>query len=77
MVGTPYHGYLKNLAISLLNKWDAHHTTLWDGGHIRFFSVKTLTELVTENGFEVIRFYFFGRCPFLWKNMICLARRVD
>jgi len=60
-----------------LNKWDAHHTTLWDGGHIRFFSVKTLTELVTKNGFEVIRFYFFGRCPLLWKNMICLARRVD
>jgi len=28
---TPYHGYLKNLVLSLLNKWDAHANPLWDG----------------------------------------------
>jgi 2-polyprenyl-3-methyl-5-hydroxy-6-metoxy-1,4-benzoquinol methylase len=74
VVGTPYHGYLKNLAISLLDGWDAHHTTDWDGGHIKFFSVRTLTRLVRQAGFEVLRFSHFGRAPWLWKNMVCLAR---
>ena len=75
IVGTPYHGYLKNLAISLLDKWDAHHTVGWDGGHIKFFSVATLGALVREHGFGSLAFHFYGRAPFLWKNMICTARR--
>ena len=74
VLGTPYHGYLKNLALSIVDGWDAHHTVGWDGGHIKFFSVKTLSRLVTENGFEVQCFRYFGRAPWLWKNMICVAR---
>ena len=74
VLGTPYHGYLKNLALSLLNRWDAHHTTDWDGGHIKFFSISTLTRLVEQAGFDILRFRYFGRAPWLWKNMICLAR---
>ncbi len=31
---TPYHGYLKNLLIALLNRWDQHLNPLWRGGHI-------------------------------------------
>lgn len=30
---TPYHSYLKNLAISLSGGWDRHANPLWDGGH--------------------------------------------
>ncbi|MCX7140562.1 MAG: methyltransferase domain-containing protein [Proteobacteria bacterium] len=74
LVGTPYHGYLKNLAIGVLDKWDAHHGVDWDGGHIKFFSVRTLRELVSRHGFGDIRFTFYGRLPWLWKNMICAAR---
>ena len=29
ILSTPYHGYLKNLVISLLGKWDKHFTVLW------------------------------------------------
>ena len=29
---TPYHGYLKNLALALAGKWDSHADPLWDGG---------------------------------------------
>ena len=32
IVSTPYHGYLKNLAIARTNHWDTHHTPRWDGG---------------------------------------------
>lgn len=75
LLGTPYHGYLKNIAISVLGRWDAHHNVAWDGGHIKFFSVRTLGRLVRGRGFEIAQFRFFGRAPLLWKNMICVARR--
>lgn len=77
VISTPYHGYLKNLALSLFNKWDSHHTPLWHGGHIKFWSPKTLTSLLESNGFKVIGFSGVGRLPFLWKSMILLARKVD
>lgn len=70
---TPYNGYLKNLAIALLNKTDQHHTVLWDGGHVKFFSVKTLTTLLEREGYTEIDFKFAGRLPFLWKSMVCSA----
>jgi SAM-dependent methyltransferase len=75
MVGAPYHGYLKNIVLSVLDRWDRHHTVDWDGGHIKFFSVRSLKSLVAENGFTDIRFHHYGRTAWLWKNMICVARR--
>lgn len=71
---TPYHGYLKNLALSLTGKMDAHFTALWDGGHIKFFSVATLSQLLTSEGFVEQQFKFTGRVPYLWKSMICAAK---
>lgn len=74
IVSTPYHGYLKNLALSLVGKWDFHHTALWHGGHIKFWSRSTLANLLTSNGFNVIGFYGVGRVPYLWKSMVLVAR---
>ena len=75
VLGTPYHGYLKNLAIAGLGKWDEHHGVHWDGGHIKFFSVRTLRELVQSAGYTVERFDYYGRVPWLWKNMIASPGR--
>ena len=75
VVGTPYHGYLKNLAISALGKWDRHHTVDWDGGHIKFFSVRTLSELLGRHGFSVESWHYHGRVRWLWKSMICVSRK--
>lgn len=72
---TPYHGYLKNLALSLLNKWDFHLSPLWDGGHIKFFSRATLASLLEEAGFEDLRFAGAGRAPWLWMSMVMAGRR--
>ena len=77
LISAPYHGYLKNLALSLSGKMDAHFCALQDGGHIKFFSVKTLSKLIEQQGFTDIRISFFGRAPWLWKNMICHARKSD
>jgi 2-polyprenyl-3-methyl-5-hydroxy-6-metoxy-1,4-benzoquinol methylase len=76
VISTPYHGYLKNLALSLFNKWDKHHTVLWHGGHIKFWSRNTLTQLLEQNGFEVVGFHGVGRFPYLWKSMILVAKAV-
>lgn len=71
---TPYHGYLKNLVLAASGKMDDHFTALWDGGHVKFFSVRTLTRLLEQEGFGRPHFTFAGRLPFLWKSMICSAR---
>jgi 2-polyprenyl-3-methyl-5-hydroxy-6-metoxy-1,4-benzoquinol methylase len=72
---TPYHGYLKNLALAAAGKLDDHFTALWDGGHIKFWSRATLSQLLVETGFRDIGFEGAGRIPFLWKSMILVARK--
>jgi 2-polyprenyl-3-methyl-5-hydroxy-6-metoxy-1,4-benzoquinol methylase len=67
---TPYHGYFKNLVIALLGKWEAHANPLWDGGHIKLWSRRTLTHLLQETGFVNIRFRGAGRIPGLWMTML-------
>jgi 2-polyprenyl-3-methyl-5-hydroxy-6-metoxy-1,4-benzoquinol methylase len=76
VISTPYHGYLKNIALSIFNGWDKHHTALWHGGHIKFWSKKTLTRLLADNGFVVQEFHGVGRFPWLWKSMILVAKAV-
>ena len=75
LLGTPYHGYLKNLVLAATGKMDAHFSALHDGGHIKFFSVSTLSKLMRGHGFDDLSFTFYGRAPWLWKNMICHARK--
>lgn len=75
LIGTPYHGYLKNLALAVTGRMDAHFSVLHDGGHIKFFSVKSLSQLMRAHAFDDLSFTFYGRAPWLWKNMICHARK--
>jgi len=76
-VSTPYHGYLKNLVLSLTNNMDAHFTALWDGGHVKFWSRKTLGALLTEAGFRDLAFQGAGRVPLLWKSMVMIAKKPE
>ena len=76
VVSTPYHGYLKNLLLALANRWDFHHSPNWDGGHVKFWSRRTLTDLLESCGFEVLEFRGVGRCPWLWKSMVLVARKL-
>jgi ubiquinone biosynthesis O-methyltransferase len=75
VLSTPYHGYLKNVVLALSGKLDAHFTVLWDGGHIKFFSQRTLATMLEEAGFVDLRFRGAGRVPFLWKSLVASARR--
>jgi 2-polyprenyl-6-hydroxyphenyl methylase/3-demethylubiquinone-9 3-methyltransferase len=76
VLSTPYHGYLKNLAMALTGTLDGHFTALWDGGHIKFWSYATLTRLLAEADFGDFRFFGAGRVPGLWKSMVVSATRL-
>lgn len=75
ILSTPYHGYFKNLTLALTGKMDAHFTALWDHGHIKFWSIKTLSDLLLEAGFEPPKFSRVGRIPPLAKSMIAVAKK--
>ncbi len=67
---TPYHGYLKNLAIAVTGKWTNTPIRHGTAGHIKLFSRKTLSTLMEETGFRSLRFSGVGRYPYLWKSML-------
>jgi len=75
VISTPYHGYLKNLILALIGKWDFHHHPERVGGHIKFFSAKTLEKIFKDKGFDLVEFKGAGRVPFLWKSMVMVFRR--
>jgi 2-polyprenyl-3-methyl-5-hydroxy-6-metoxy-1,4-benzoquinol methylase len=75
LVSTPYHGYFKNLALSILNRWDSHLDVTWDGGHIKFFSPKTLAAMAETAGFQCERVISVGRIPGFAKSMILVANK--
>ena len=75
ILSTPHHGYLKNLALSVVNGWDRHFGVDWDGGHIKFFSRKTIQLMAVNAGFKNIRMSGVGRFPGLWKSMIMVAEK--
>jgi 2-polyprenyl-3-methyl-5-hydroxy-6-metoxy-1,4-benzoquinol methylase len=75
LLSTPYHGYLKNLAISLLNRWDDHFTVFWKNGHIKFFSFDTISRMCKIVGFEIDSIEGYGRFPFFWRGMFILVRK--
>jgi 2-polyprenyl-3-methyl-5-hydroxy-6-metoxy-1,4-benzoquinol methylase len=75
ILSTPYHGYAKNLLLALSGKMDRHFTALWDGGHIKFWSRDTLSQLLQEKGFVDVKFVGAGRVPYVWKSMILVARK--
>lgn len=75
IVSTPYHGYWKNLALAVTGKMDRHFTALWDHGHIKFWSMATLSTLLREAGFAEIDYERVGRIPPLARSMIAIARK--
>jgi len=74
-ISTPYHGYLKNVALAVTNKFDFHWHPLRDFGHVKFFSQKTLTALVEECGFQIKSFHRLGRVPSLACSMMIVATK--
>lgn len=75
VVTTPYHGYVKNLVLALTGKLDAHFTALWDYGHIKFWSIRTLKKLFLEFHFTARSVMFCGRFYPLSKSFVVVFQR--
>ena len=75
IISTPYHAYLKNLALAVSGKMDGHFTALWEGGHIKFWSRQTLGALFDAAGFDEIGFERVGRFAPLAKSMVAIYRK--
>lgn len=73
VLSTPFHGYWKTLALALAGKFDSHWSPLWDGGHIKFWSEKTLRTLLEERGFTGVHFLRVGRIRPFAKSMFAVA----
>ena len=77
VISTPYHGYLKNLALAFVDKWDFHHDPERVGGHIKFWSKRTLCSLFQSSSFRVVEFHGAGRLPYLWKSMVIVFEKLS
>lgn len=75
VISTPFHGYWKNLALALTNAFDAHFSPQWEGGHIKFWSERTLGAFLARQGFVDLKFIRAGRIPPLAKSMVVSFRR--
>jgi len=75
LISTPYNGYIKNLIINLLNMHDKHYDPLWRHGHIKFFTIKTLSYLLKSNSFKIIKMKLSGRLYPINCSMIFLCQK--
>lgn len=80
IVTTPYWGYLKNIALAVSNRMDKALTALWDGGHIKHWSCRTLTTLMEEQGLQFAAFEGCGEgirayTPYFWNGMLMVFRK--
>jgi 2-polyprenyl-3-methyl-5-hydroxy-6-metoxy-1,4-benzoquinol methylase len=71
----PHHGYVKNLLISITNKWDVHFHPDRVGGHIKFWSHKTMKSFLEQHGFVIVSMSGAGRFRPIWKSMVVVARK--
>jgi len=76
LLSTPYNGYIKNLIISLLGKNDWHYNPLWRHGHIKFFSIKTLTKVLKDCNFKILKIKLSGRFYPINCSMIFLNKKI-
>jgi 2-polyprenyl-3-methyl-5-hydroxy-6-metoxy-1,4-benzoquinol methylase len=73
LLTTPYHGLIKNLAITLTN-FAGHYDVA--GQHIRFFDTKGLTRVLTHAGYQPLHWTGYGRPWPFWKSFFVVAKKI-
>jgi len=74
LITTPFHGWIKNLLVVTTN-FEGHFAV--DGGHIRFFTERSMRNCLQAAGFGNVRFSGIGRAWPVWKSMFVVARKRD
>jgi 2-polyprenyl-6-hydroxyphenyl methylase/3-demethylubiquinone-9 3-methyltransferase len=55
---------------------DSHFGALWDEGHVKFFSMKTLRKLLKEAGATDLQLLRIGRIPVFAKSLVAIVHRL-
>ena len=76
IISTPFHGFIKNLLIMFSGKFDDHFSPLWEHGHIKFFTKKTLMQICKRNNFKVEKIYYSGRIYPVSKSIIFILSKL-
>jgi 2-polyprenyl-3-methyl-5-hydroxy-6-metoxy-1,4-benzoquinol methylase len=63
VLSTTYHGYAKNVALAVSGRLDLHFRARWTGGPIKFFSEKSLSDVLHRNGAKEFSIRRVGRWP--------------
>jgi SAM-dependent methyltransferase len=75
VITCPYYGYIKNLLLSIGNRWDHHHQPARIGGHIKLWSRATMVSFLSSSGFDVEAVGGAGRFAPIWKSMVVVAKK--
>ena len=75
IVSTPFHGYWKNLAISILGGWDRHWHTLEEAQYLSLFSEITFRQVWRDAGFRNVTIIRVGRLNAFAKAMIAILQK--
>ena len=73
LMASPFHGYAKNLALALTDRFDLRWDALLDHGRVKFFSRATLVSLVSEFDLRELHFETVGRIPMFARSMLVAA----
>lgn len=71
VVGVPYHGTLKNLAVAL-TAFEHHYI---DTLHVKFYTPSRLRRALKEAGFKIVEESRFGRVPYMWRVMLFVCKK--
>lgn len=71
-ISTPYHGMIKNIVLSIIGFDIVFDPT---SPHIRFFTRKSLSRLLSKHGFVILEYGQYGRFPPVSKGMYMLAQK--
>lgn len=72
LLTAPYHGLIKNILIAIF-AFDKHFNPI--GSHIRFFSKKSLFDLLKKYGFEIEKYGYYGRFFPIYHSIFVLAKK--
>lgn len=71
-VSTPYFGLIKRTAISL---FFFENVFGYNNPHIRFFSEKSFRNILTKNGFKIVKIYRLGRFYPMYMDMMAICTK--
>ncbi len=74
LLTTPYHGWLKDAALLFSGGMERHYHNPY-GEHIRYYSRRTLRQVLARHRLREGAFHGIGRMAYLWRSMFVMAVR--